>query len=83
MEFHYVITLSRPVGDGYATATLDGTVIAREGQTRQELFGDIYRHAADHTHLNNPNVTFFDLAPNTLPSAGNWPQLANSEGQTR
>jgi hypothetical protein len=83
MDLHYILTLTVPVGGGQATVTFNGVFAAHEGQTRQEIFGLIYQHAVERAHMSRPDVAFFDLAPNTLPSAGDWPTAATCGGQTR
>jgi len=49
-EFHYVMTIQHQHGQAagsIAQATIEGTITAREGATRQELYRDVYNHVRE------------------------------------
>jgi hypothetical protein len=61
-DFHYVITIQRPVGAGVHTQTQEGVYSAGPGVTRQEAYLDIF----DRLGQPNANTLFFSLEPNDL-----------------
>ena len=69
MEFHFVITVTGNNGTRSRASTLCGTICAYAGQTRKDLFQIALELAEISSGLDQPVVTFFDLAPNELPVA--------------
>ena len=69
MKFFFIITLSQNEGNRIRTATISGTLSAQPGKTRAGLFHTALNYAQSKTGLTSPAVTFFDLAPNELPTA--------------
>jgi hypothetical protein len=61
-EFHYIITVQRPVGAGTHTQTQEGTYSAAPGATRQEA----YLQIVDSLGHPGANTLFFSLEPNDL-----------------
>jgi hypothetical protein len=66
MEFHFIITVT---GNDGCASTLCGTICAYDGQTRKDLFQIALELADISSGVDQPVVTFFDLAPNELPVA--------------
>ncbi|MFC4050047.1 hypothetical protein ACFOY4_10160 [Actinomadura syzygii] len=69
MEFFFIITLLYPAYSGMAYFTRKGTVTAKPGETRQDLFNKIL--ASVHSSVDEPgirqaNVVFFSLEANEL-----------------
>jgi len=69
MQFHFILTVTWPVASGVETSTFEGTITARPGQTRQDLYNAVLRHARSKTGTSQIYVAFFELAPNELPTA--------------
>ena len=69
MEFHFIITVTGNNGTRSCASTLCGTICAYDGQTRKDLFQIALDLAEISSGLDQPVVTFFDLAPNELPVA--------------
>ncbi|WP_331746645.1 hypothetical protein OH809_45185 (plasmid) [Streptomyces sp. NBC_00873] len=67
-EYHYVITLQfKKEGEyGVSTNTIEGTVSAEVGATRQELYRDVYSRACKALDVSNGVTTFCMLEPNVL-----------------
>jgi len=68
LEYHYVITLQfRKEGEyGVATNTIEGTVTAGRGATRQELYRDVYERACKALDVSDAVTVFCMLEPNIL-----------------
>lgn len=68
--YHYVITLQfkREGEYGVSSNTIEGTISADAGTTRQELYRDAYRRACTALDVSNGVTTFCMLEPNTLGS---------------
>ena len=69
MDFHFIITVTGNNGTCDCASTLCGTICAYDGQTRKDLFQIALDLAEISSGLDQPVVTFFDLAPNELPTA--------------
>ena len=69
MQFHFIITVTDDNGTRSRASTLCGTICASDGQTRKDLFQIALDLAEISSGLDQPIVTFFDLAPNELPTA--------------
>jgi hypothetical protein len=73
MEFHFIITLLFPgPKNGLGYLTRGGTVSARPGQTRQDLYNQVWsylRETVRDVDISHANTVFFSLEPNELPSA--------------
>jgi hypothetical protein len=67
-EYHFVITLQfRKEGEyGSFANTVEGTIMARRGETRQMLYQRAVKDAAAAIGAESPVTLFFDLAPNNL-----------------
>jgi hypothetical protein len=67
-QYHYVITLQfRKEGEiGTFANTVSGTVAARRGDTRQELYRRVLDEASETLGAENPVTLFFDLERNDL-----------------
>ncbi|MFI0374215.1 hypothetical protein ACH35V_40700 [Actinomadura sp. 1N219] len=71
MEFHFIITLLFPNHGGMAYATYSGVVSAGPGETRQDMYDQVWALVQD-AHSDNPgiaraNIVCFALEPNQLP----------------
>jgi hypothetical protein len=66
MDFHVILTLSLPVGDGVQQATIIRTVTANPGSTRQGLLAWALKQAPAEFQT-SANVVFFSAEPNVLP----------------
>lgn len=69
-EYHYVMTIQYQQGlavGNVAQASAEGTITAREGATRQELYRDVYNHVRTQAGVEGHVwVLFFSLEPNEL-----------------
>ncbi|MCP9949281.1 hypothetical protein [Actinomadura madurae] len=73
MEFHFIITLLFPGGNGRGMGyvTNNGTVSALPGETRQDLYRKVLEYMRDTVNapgIAHANVVFFALDPNELPA---------------
>ena len=70
MEFHFIMTITHPVNNGFNTATFNGTYITRPNETRQDVYNALFKMITEETGFSGrPNVTFFSLEPNHLSAA--------------
>ncbi|MEU8380652.1 hypothetical protein [Streptosporangium sp. NPDC048865] len=67
MEFHIILTLSKPFPGGVQHATIIRTVTAEPGSTRAGLLGWALKQASQ--EMQSANVLFFSAEPNMLPTA--------------
>lgn len=69
-EYHYVMTIQHQHGQAagvIAQASAEGTITAREGATRQELYRSIYDHVRAQAGVEGQVwVLFFSLELNDL-----------------
>lgn len=64
---HFVITLQRPTGGGFHTATWAGSTTPPAGATRTDVYRGILAEIAQHNpEFARPNVMFFALEPDEL-----------------
>jgi hypothetical protein len=71
MQFHFIMTVQVPIGNnGFQTGTFSGAYTLLPGQTRTDVFNDLFdmfmRKMGCHER---PNVLFFSLEPNELSAA--------------
>jgi hypothetical protein len=67
-EYHYVITLQfkREGEYGVSSNTIEGTVPAHDGATRQELYQVVYQRACKALDVASGVTVFCMLEPNAL-----------------
>lgn len=66
MEFHVILTLSKPFPGGVQHATIIRTVTADPGSTRAGLLGWALKQVSE--EMRSGNVLFFAAEPNLLPT---------------
>lgn len=73
MKLHWIITLQFTNGRGVTTWTNDGTHVLRPGETRAEVYGQVFRESVSAASRQFPwarngaaPVLFFSLEPNDL-----------------
>lgn len=66
MQLHFIMTVQKPVHNGFQTATFSGTYGTKPGQTRADVYTDLFNQVTNEIGA-RPNVMFFSLEPNTLP----------------
>ncbi|GAA0960938.1 MULTISPECIES: hypothetical protein [Streptomyces] len=64
---HFVLTLQKPHGGGFISATFANTFTPRPGDTRADLYEVLRKEITQaHPELADANVMFFSLEPNGL-----------------
>ncbi|MGW8528964.1 hypothetical protein [Nocardiopsis sp. NPDC055824] len=65
--YHWVITLQKPIYNGFANRTNYGTLTAAPGETRERLFQQVIDLIISKVpEMAGANVLFFSLEPNEL-----------------
>ncbi|MFS7877667.1 hypothetical protein ACEYXF_30675 [Streptomyces asiaticus] len=65
--YHFVLTLQKPHGGGFVSATFTNTITPRPGATRADIYEALREQITQaHPELSNANVLFFSLEPNGL-----------------
>ena len=67
-EYHYVISLQfRKDGEyGVSANTIEGTIAAGRGVSRQDLYRDVYKRACEALGISDGVTLFCMIEPNTL-----------------
>ncbi|GHJ27819.1 hypothetical protein TPA0910_22520 [Streptomyces hygroscopicus subsp. sporocinereus] len=64
---HFVLTLQKPHGQGFVTATFANTITPLPGDTRAHIYEALCKGVAQaNPELADANVLFFSLEPNQL-----------------
>ncbi|MGA6159305.1 hypothetical protein ACPEIC_38860 [Stenotrophomonas sp. NPDC087984] len=64
---HFVLTLQKPHGGGFISATFTNTITPRPGTTRADIYEALREQVTRaNPELANANVMFFSLEPNGL-----------------
>ncbi|MEU3161994.1 hypothetical protein ACPCAJ_21155 [Streptomyces griseoincarnatus] len=67
-EYHFVVTLQfkRDGEPGVFSNTIEGTITAGRGATRQDLYRDVYARACEALEVSNGVTLFCMIEPNRL-----------------